>query len=246
MGGAVFPPCSLAWGQTMIGAMVVMATSFKRTYASTLACQDCCSQCPWPWGRPVSIHASTRNSLSHTGKSGSVSYGVIAPFSWVLVPTRFCLCPWRVSVSPVLWKFYNQILLTLKVRFPGDTRSLAWPQVGKFVVRPRTFTAVWEHLWYHCSPVCELPSWWLYSGANGNLLQEDLCHTAPPRTAGARAPILAVGHCWLMPPQETLKHSKADLAPSLVEGSLLLSLVLVHTGFCWCPISVSGGYEVWF
>ena len=30
MGGAVFPPCSLASGQTMVG---VMATSFKRSYA---------------------------------------------------------------------------------------------------------------------------------------------------------------------------------------------------------------------
>ena len=29
-------------------------------------------------------------------KSGSVSCGVAAPFSWVLVHTRFCLCPPRV------------------------------------------------------------------------------------------------------------------------------------------------------
>ena len=33
MGVAVFPPCSFAWGQTMVGVMVVMATSFKKTYA---------------------------------------------------------------------------------------------------------------------------------------------------------------------------------------------------------------------
>ena len=33
MGVAVFPPCSFAWGQTMVGVIVVMATSFKRTYA---------------------------------------------------------------------------------------------------------------------------------------------------------------------------------------------------------------------
>ena len=30
------------------------------------------------------------------GKSASVSCGVTAPFSWVLVHTRFCLCPPRV------------------------------------------------------------------------------------------------------------------------------------------------------
>ena len=34
MGRAVFPPCSLAWDQTIVGLMVVMETSFKRTYAS--------------------------------------------------------------------------------------------------------------------------------------------------------------------------------------------------------------------
>ena len=37
------------------------------------------------------------------GKSGSVSCGVTAPFSWVLVHTKFCLYPPRVRFpSPVL------------------------------------------------------------------------------------------------------------------------------------------------
>ena len=37
----------------------------------------------------------------------------------------------RVSVSPVLWKFYNQILLNFKVRFPGDFPTLCWiPRSG--------------------------------------------------------------------------------------------------------------------
>ena len=33
-GGAVFPPCSLACGQGIVGVMVIMAI-FKRTYASS-------------------------------------------------------------------------------------------------------------------------------------------------------------------------------------------------------------------
>ena len=45
-----------------------------------------------------------------TGESGSVSYGVTAPFSWVLLHTRFCLCPPRVCF-PVLSKFCSQIPL---------------------------------------------------------------------------------------------------------------------------------------
>ena len=35
MGGAVFPPCYLTWGQTMVEVMKIMATSFKRSHAHT-------------------------------------------------------------------------------------------------------------------------------------------------------------------------------------------------------------------
>ena len=34
------------------------------------------------------------------------------------------------------------------------------PQVGKSGVGPRTFTTVWELLWYDCSPVCGLFAQW--------------------------------------------------------------------------------------
>ena len=60
-----------------------------------------CTQCPQPCSTPLPTHTSTL-----TGKSGSVSYGVTAPFSWVLVHTRFCLCPPRVCF-PVLCKFWQ-------------------------------------------------------------------------------------------------------------------------------------------
>ena len=50
------------------------------------------------------------------------------------------------------------------------------PQVGKSVVGPRTFLTVREFLWYNCSSVCGSSAWRLYGGANGNLLQESLCH----------------------------------------------------------------------
>ena len=41
-------------------------------------------------------------------------------------------------------------------------------------------------------------------------------HAVPPRTAAARAPVPAAGHCWPIPQQKTLKHSKAGLSQSLV------------------------------
>ena len=83
----------------------------------------CCTQCPRLCSRPPLTYASTRDSWTLMGMSGPVSCGVIAPFSWVLVHTRFWLCP-PESITPVLCKF-----------------------------------------------------WWFYSGVNGDLLQEGLCHT---------------------------------------------------------------------
>ena len=66
----------------------------------------CYTQCPQPCRRPPLTHASAGDSWTLPGKSGSVSCGVTAPFSWVLVHTRFCLCPPRVCF-PVLCKFWH-------------------------------------------------------------------------------------------------------------------------------------------
>ena len=100
--------------------MKVMATSFKRSHESTATLSA-----PNPAAgrrRALLTHASAGDSWTLPGKSGSVSCGVTAPFSWLLVHTSFCLCP-PVVYFPVL---------------------------------------------------CKL--WQLYSGINGDLLQEGLCH----------------------------------------------------------------------
>ena len=61
-------------------------------------------------------------SQTVTDKSGSVSCGgSLFFFSWVLVHIRFCLCPPKISVSPILWKFYNQIPQTFQTRFPENS-----------------------------------------------------------------------------------------------------------------------------
>ena len=69
---------------------------------STILCMYCYTQCPQPCSRPPPIHASTGDSWTFTGKSGSVSCGslLLYPGSWY---TRFCLCPPRVYF-PVLCK----------------------------------------------------------------------------------------------------------------------------------------------
>ena len=68
-------------------------------------CTHCYTQCPQPCSRPLLTHACTGDSWTFTGKSVSVSCGETAPFFWVLVHTRFCLCP-PESVSPGLCKFW--------------------------------------------------------------------------------------------------------------------------------------------
>ena len=44
-------------------------------------CMHCYTQCPQPCNRPPGTQASTGDSCTLTGKSGSVSSGVTAPFS---------------------------------------------------------------------------------------------------------------------------------------------------------------------
>ena len=67
---------------------------------------QCYTQCSQPSTRPLVTHASARASRTLLGKSESVSCGVTAPFSWVLMSTRF-VCALQESVSPVLCKFWQ-------------------------------------------------------------------------------------------------------------------------------------------
>ena len=87
----------------MVGVMVIMAVSFKRTYARMPhGSQGCCIQCPLSRSQALLTHASAGDSWTLTGKSGSFSCGDTAPFSWVLVHIRFCLCPLSICFpSPV-------------------------------------------------------------------------------------------------------------------------------------------------
>ena len=96
-------------------------------------CRHCRTQCPRPCSRPPLPLASTGDSWTLTGKSGSVSCGVIAPIFWVLAHTRFCLYPPRVCFW-VLCKFCSQIPLASKVKLPGASQSLCQiPRLGNLL-----------------------------------------------------------------------------------------------------------------
>ena len=71
-----------------------------------IPCMNCYTQWSQPCSSPPPTHTSTGDSWPLPGKSGSVSCGVTAPFSWVLVHTTFCLCPPSVNF-PGLCKFWQ-------------------------------------------------------------------------------------------------------------------------------------------
>ena len=96
-----------------------MATSFKRS-----PCIHCSTQCPLPCSSPPPTHTSAGDSWTLIGKSRSVSCGVTAPFSWVLVHSRFCLCL-QESVSTVLsmsWWLYSGVNCGLLQEGLGHTQ----------------------------------------------------------------------------------------------------------------------------
>ena len=59
----------------------------------------CYTRCPQPCSRPPLTHASALDSWTLPGKSGSVSCGVTAPFSWVWC-THGTVCALQESISP--------------------------------------------------------------------------------------------------------------------------------------------------
>ena len=87
--------------------MAVMATSFKRAYVNIVICSDPgyghMPQLETPGNSQASLFQSSVGSL-------------LFPGSWC---AQGFVCALQEFVSPVLWKFCNQIPLPYKVKFPG-------------------------------------------------------------------------------------------------------------------------------
>ena len=99
----------------------------------------CCIQCPWLLSRLLLTHTSAGDCWTLTGKSDSVSCGNTAPFSWLLVHTRFYLCSPRACFpSPVEVLSSNPTGLQNQISW-GFSVPLLDTQVEKSVVGPRTF-----------------------------------------------------------------------------------------------------------
>ena len=172
-----------------------------------------------------------------TGRSGSVYCRVtsLSPESWC---TQGLVRALQESVSPVLWKFCNQIPLAIKVKFPGSSQSLC------------QILGLWNTLWalelsqqcenlFHIIilqfvAVCFVALWWD-------------SHAVPPRSASAKAP----GPTGAPGPMQASADPYLHRRHSKTQRQVWLSLlwgpwVLVRTKFCLSPPSISGRYWIWF
>ena len=139
MGGALFLPCSLAWDQTMVEVMKIMATSFKRSYAHNVALST-----PNPASghcRPTSPPEIPGHSQESLGQSlvGSL---LLSPRFWC---TQVSICPVQEAVSPVLCKFWQLcggLMATYSKRAyarPRSTtaRALRLNRLRQWLIKPK-------------------------------------------------------------------------------------------------------------
>ena len=152
----------------MVWVIIVMVTSFQRLMPALL------------YSVPLTLWQATVNPHLHPRLSDTHRQVWL---SHLLGHCSFLLCPGahKVLFVPSKCLFPHSCgSSVIKFHWLSKSNSLGVfldPQVGKSVVSPRTFITVWKLPWYNCSPVCVLSAWWLYGGANVNLLQEDLHYT---------------------------------------------------------------------
>jgi len=105
-------------GHLLSSSMVgLMATSPKRAYATGCVTQVCCTQGPCPCSRPLLTCASTGDTQTLKGRSGSVSVGSLGPGTYkVLFESPNHL--WRV------WGLILNAVLPLLLRCWGFSFAL--------------------------------------------------------------------------------------------------------------------------
>ena len=96
--------------------------------------------------------------------------------------------------------------------------------MGRGLLRELEPSRQWRNFWYNYSPVCGSPTWQFCGRANGDLLQEGLCHTLG--LPGLLLPVplslrqTTADPCFHRRPSNT----RSQVWLSFLWGSLLLSL----------------------
>ena len=117
--------CSL-YGRATGFTIRVKVTSSKRTYANTLCLPGLLLPVPLtPQQATVNPLLCSRSPNTQANLAQSlVGPLLLSPGSWC---TQYFFCALQESLfPPVQRKFYTQILLTFKNRFPGHSQSLCW------------------------------------------------------------------------------------------------------------------------
>ena len=138
MGLSSLPVGCLAWGDPAWSLEALWWGQWQTLGGLTprITSQNFCCLCPCPRGEPQPPPASAGDPPTPAGRSGSVSHGVTAPSSWVLMHTLLCVCPPRVEClfPPALSKSCNQIPLAFRVWFSGNSSSHFWtPRLGSLM-----------------------------------------------------------------------------------------------------------------
>ena len=149
----------------------------------------------------------------------------LSPGFWC---TQSFVCAHQEFISPVLWKFCNQIPLAFKVKFPEDSQSLCWiPRLGNLLWAlelsqqcENSFGITVSSLWV----VCSVALWWGYRSCLLGLWQPEPLFS---RQATAN-PCL----------RRRYSNNPRQVRLSLLQGPW----VLVCTRFYLSPLSVSDGY----
>ena len=195
MGMSVLPVCCLAWGQTMVGIMAVMATSFKRIFACTVVVSVPDTAAGHRWH----MHPLETPGLSQANLTQSLVWTLLlSPGFWC---AQGFVCALQKSLSPVCGSSVINSQWPPKANSLGVLSPFPTSSCWEIYLDPRAFLTVWEFIWYNCSTVCGSSALWLCSGAKGNLLPRGLMpHASYSRSATARAHVPTTGHCWPVPP----------------------------------------------
>ena len=147
------------------------------------------------------------------------------------IPCTHCL-------TQCLWPCRGHCRLTPPPGTPGHSQASLGQTLGGVTA---SSSASWCAHDFVCASKSLFPQSCVSSGGSmvGLMATSSKRAYAIPRSAAPRAPAPGAGHCWLVPPQKMLKHSKASLVPSLWG-------ILVRTRFCVSLLSISGRYGIWF
>ena len=171
-----------------------------------IPCMYCYTHCPQPWIRSPLTHASTAVfKRSHACTATLTAPNPESGHHWPTPPLQSLGHSWAIWVS-LLW---------------GHCSFLLGPCAQSSVC------TLQESIFQFCvSPVISVV---------GLMVTSSKRAYAIPMSAAPRAPVPAAVHCWLVHPQDTLKHSSVSLSV----GSLGPD---VHK-FCLSPLSISGGIQ---